>query len=196
MFVISGPSGVGKGTIKKALLTVVDGLKLSVSATTRPPRSGEVHSREYFFVSKEQFKQMIEEDEFLEWANVYSNLYGTPRCFVYENLKRGQDILLEIDIQGAMQVKKKIPEGVFIFISPPNLKELAERLCSRGKDSMSSINMRLAACEEEMKYIEYYDYVVVNDEIHLAVDKIKSIVTAERCKVKNLIGGEQVDSSF
>ncbi|MGI6412179.1 MAG: guanylate kinase [Syntrophomonadaceae bacterium] len=196
LFVISGPSGVGKGTIKNALLSVVDSLKLSVSVTTRPPRSGEVHSREYFFVSKEQFNQMIEGDEFLEWANVYSNLYGTPRYFVYENLKRGQDILLEIDIQGAMQVKEKIPEGVFIFISPPNLEELAERLCSRGKDSMSSINMRLAACEKEMKYIEYYDYVVVNDEIHLAVDKIKSIITAERCKVKNLIGGGQVDFSF
>ncbi|MBO8158524.1 guanylate kinase [Thermosyntropha sp.] len=184
LFVISGPSGVGKGTIREALLKRMDDLKVSISATTRPPRPGEVDGKDYFFLNQEQFKKMIEEDNFLEWAKVYQNLYGTPRDFVLENLEKGQDVLLEIDIQGAMQVKNKMPEGVFIFIYPPDIATLSKRLCGRGKDSIESIKHRLAACEEELKHAKYYDYVVVNDDLDVAVKKTEAIIIAERCRIK------------
>lgn len=186
LFVISGPSGVGKGTIREALLKNMQDIEVSVSATTRPPRPGEVHGKDYFFLSRDEFKKMIEEDKFLEWANVYQNYYGTPRDFVIENLQQGKDVLLEIDIQGAMQVKSKMPEGVFIFIYPPDIKTLSERLCTRGKDSKESIERRLAACEEELRHVKYYDYVVVNDELEAAVKKTEAIIIAERCKIKNI----------
>lgn len=186
LFVISGPSGVGKGTLREALLAELSGIRLSVSVTTREPRVGEVDGRDYFFVSEEAFNELILNDKLLEWAKVYTNMYGTPQDFVLENLNKGQDILLEIDIQGALQVKKKMPDGVFIFISPPSIDELALRLCSRGKDSQESINIRLAACKDEMKYSKRYDYIVINDNIRDAVDKLRSIIVAERCKIKNL----------
>ena len=186
LFVISGPSGVGKGTLKEVLLAELAGIKLSISVTTRKPRVGEVDGRDYFFVSEETFKELILEDKLLEWAKVYTNMYGTPRDFVLENLNQGQDILLEIDIQGALQIKKKMPDGVFIFISPPSIEELGLRLYSRGKDSQESINIRLAACKDEMKYSKHYNYIVVNDNISEAVDKLKSIIVAERCKIEKL----------
>jgi guanylate kinase len=186
LFVISGPSGVGKGTLKKALLDQTKDLNLSISATTRPARPGEVHGQHYFFMDQAKFREMIEEDAFLEWAQVYSNLYGTPRGFVLNHLQQGRDVLLEIDIQGALQVKEKMPSGVFIFIYPPNLEELAFRLVSRGQDSKDSIEARLAACENELKHIDYYDYLVVNDKIDHALQKITAIIIAERCKIKNL----------
>lgn len=129
---------------------------------------------------------MIANGELLEWALVYGNLYGTPRDFVASMLSQGKDVLLEIDIQGALQVKKKMPQGVFIFISPPSVEELSKRLCARGNDSQESIQIRLAACQEEMDHIRYYDYVVINDRIEDAVDKVRSIITAERCKRNNL----------
>lgn len=186
LFVISGPSGVGKGTIREALLKRMHDIKVSVSATTRLPREGEIDGKDYFFLSHDEFKKMIDEDKFLEWANVYQNFYGTPRDFVLKNLEQGQDVLLEIDIQGALQVKNKMPEGVFIFIYPPNIEALAERLCARGKDSRESIERRLAACEEELKHVKYYDYVVVNDDLQMAVNKTEAIIIAERCKIKNI----------
>ncbi|MDD2585549.1 MAG: guanylate kinase [Syntrophomonadaceae bacterium] len=186
LFVISGPSGVGKGTLKEVLLAELAGIKLSISVTTRKPRVGEVDGRDYFFVSEETFKELILEDKLLEWAKVYTNMYGTPRDFVLENLNQGQDILLEIDIQGALQIKKKMPDGVFIFISPPSIEELGLRLYSRGKDSQESINIRLAACKDELKYSKHYNYIVVNDNISEAVDKLKSIIVAERCKIEKL----------
>lgn len=186
LFVISGPSGVGKGTIKDAVLEKIKDLKLSISVTTRVPRQGELDGREYFFASEEKFQDLLEKDQFLEWANVYSHRYGTPREYVMENLQNGQDVLIEIDIQGALQVKSKMPDGVFIFIAPPNTKELQARLYGRGKDSQESINERLAACEKEMEHMKYYDYVVINDVVKKAADKIEAIVVAERCKVKNI----------
>lgn len=186
LFVISGPSGVGKGTLRDALLSEMSDIQLSISVTTRQPRAGEIDSKDYFFVNESKFKELIAEDKLLEWASVYTNMYGTPRDFVLKNLENGQDILLEIDIQGALQVKDRMPDGVFIFINPPSIKELATRLCSRGKDSAESINLRMAACEDEMKHSKYYDYIVVNDNISDALDKLRSIITAERCKVKNL----------
>jgi len=186
LFVLSGPSGVGKGTIKDALLAEMNDICVSISATTRQARAGEVDGKDYFFVSETVFDNMIKDEKLLEWANVYTNSYGTPRDFVLSNLEKGLDVLLEIDIQGALQVKKIIPEGVFIFLSPPNIEELARRLCSRGKDSQESIDLRMAACKEEMTYIKYYNYVVVNDYVEEAVKKVRAIICAERCRLKNL----------
>ena len=186
LFVISGPSGVGKGTLKKALMDKAQGLNLSISATTRPARPGEIHGQHYFFLDQPGFREMIEQDAFLEWAQVYSNFYGTPRDFVLNHLQEGRDVLLEIDIQGALQVKEKMPSGVFVFIYPPNLEELACRLLSRGQDSRTSIEMRLAASANELKHIKYYDYLVVNDKIDHALQKLTAIIIAERCRIKYL----------
>ena len=186
LFVLSGPSGVGKGTIKEALLKTMKDICLSISATTRKPRRDEIHGKDYFFVDDTEFKDMIMNDKLLEWADVYKNRYGTPRDFVLEQLGKGFDVLLEIDIQGALQVKNKMPEAVFIFLSPPNLDELARRLCTRGQDSQESIDIRLATCEAEMAHIKYYNYVVINNRIDEAVEKVRSIIQAERCKLNNL----------
>ncbi|MEN6349018.1 MAG: guanylate kinase [Syntrophomonas sp.] len=186
MYIISGPSGVGKGTLKKALMDRISDLQLSISVTTRQPRDGEIEGKHYFFKERAAFQQMIDRDEFLEWAQVYSHMYGTPRDFVLANINRGQDVLLEIDIQGALQVKQKMPSGVFIFISPPNPEELANRLALRGQDSCESMEIRLAASEDELKQIENYDYLIINDDLEEALNKIQSIIIAERCKIKNM----------
>lgn len=187
LFVISGPSGVGKGTIREALVAKMQDINISISATTRPARAGELDGEHYFFISKEKFQELIKQEEFLEWANVYSNMYGTPRRFVQQKLDEGLDVLLEIDIQGALQVKERMPDGVFIFLAPPNIKELAYRLIARGTDSKSSIEERLEACKQEMSYINEYNYVVVNDDIIEAVRKTEAIIIAERCRVKNIV---------
>jgi guanylate kinase len=197
LFVISGPSGVGKGTIREAALRKINGVQLSISATTRKPRTGEVDGRDYFFLDASSFKQLIDRDLLLEWAQVYNNFYGTPRQFVDQNINQGKDVLLEIDIQGALQVKKKMPEGIFIFIAPPSLEELACRLITRGKDTAESIEVRLAACKWEMEQIKHYDYRVLNQDLDTAVDTVSSIIIAERCKIKNLnMGCDMIDSSF
>lgn len=184
LFIISGPSGVGKGTVKDAVLKRLTDVRVSISATTRQPRMGEVDGQDYFFVSTEQFCAMQERGEFLECAQVYTNMYGTPERYVKENLEKGFDVLLEIDIQGAMQVKEKMPQGVFIFIEPPSIEELAQRICKRGKDSEDSIARRIAACQEEMEHSNYYDYLVMNDDLQEAVDKVYAIIVAERCKIR------------
>lgn len=186
LFVISGPSGVGKGTLREALLKKMPNLKDSISATTRPPRIGEVDGRDYFFLSRDKFQQLIDQDEFLEWATVYSNMYGTPEKFVQNNLNNGIDVLLEIDIQGALQVKAKKPDGIFIFIAPPNIEELNNRLVARGKDSPDSIEERLKACRQEMEHMKEYDYLVINDNIDEAVKVTEAIIIAERSRVKNI----------
>lgn len=183
LFIISGPSGVGKGTIMNALLPSMKGIEMSISATTRPARSGEVNGREYYFVSDEEFDRLVAEERLLEWARVYSNRYGTPRDFVLDTLGKGLDVILEIDIQGALKVKEKMPEGVFIFISPPRIEDLVERLHYRAKDSAISIQTRFEACRSEMNYMKYYDYVVINDIIKDAVDRVRSIIIAERCRI-------------
>lgn len=190
LFVISGPSGVGKGTIKEAVLPEVGALLESISATTRQPRGNEVNGREYFFLTPGEFNNWIQQDKFIEWANVYSNMYGTPREFVLKNLEQGNDVLLEIDIQGALQVKATMPEGVFIFIAPPSIEDLVNRLCNRDQDSLESIAARLAASEVEMTFMPQYDYVVVNDNLGDAVARTKAIIMAERCKISNMkMGG-------
>ncbi|MBP8819286.1 MAG: guanylate kinase [Syntrophomonadaceae bacterium] len=197
LFIISGPSGVGKGTIKDVVLRKITDIKLSISATTRSPRSGETSGTDYFFVNEDTFQQLINNDELLEWANVYGNMYGTPRQFVEESMTRGQDVMLEIDIQGALQIKQRKPDGVFIFICPPSIEELSLRLATRATDTPESITLRLAACKWEMAQVKHYDYVVLNRELQTAVDTVCAIITAERCKVKNInLERDMIDSTF
>lgn len=187
LIVISGPSGTGKGTICQELLRQQPQLEYSISATTRLPRPGEVHGVNYFFVSRQEFFRMVQAQEMLEWAEVYGNYYGTPRFFVESQIKKGRDIILEIDTQGAKQVKEKFPQGVFIFIVPPSMAELNRRIVKRGTDSAAVISRRLASARGELACAANYDYIVVNEDLHTAVATIKAIITAEKCRaVRNL----------
>lgn len=182
LMVVSGPSGTGKSTVCGNLLKKNPRLYLSISATTREPRRGERNGKDYYFVSKEEFEKMRENDLLLEWAEVYGNFYGTPRQPVQRELGAGRDVLLEIDIQGALKVKKKVPEAVLVFIAPPSLNELKSRLISRKADPSSVIEKRFQCVKEELKFIPSYDYVVVNDKLERAVHKICSILEAEKCR--------------
>ncbi len=184
LVVVSGPAGVGKGTICRALFQQWSGLEYSVSVTTRSARPGETEGKEYYFRSREEFTQMIENNEFLEWAEFCGNLYGTPRFHVENVLIKSKSILLEIDIQGAKQVKQQFPDGVFIFIVPPSLDALSKRLHGRGTETEEVIQRRLAKAVQELDNILDYDYVVENDKVNVAVEKLKSIIIAENCKVR------------
>jgi len=184
LIVISGPSAVGKGTIIKELFKQNFALTYSISATSRLPREGEVDGVNYFFLNEKQFLDMVEKDEFLEWAKVYSNYYGTPKSFVEKMLEEGKDVVLEIDIQGSLQVKRKFPQGTYIFVLPPSLEELEARIRKRGTEEEGQICERLGLAEKELGYLAYYDYGVVNDELTKAVEKIKAIITAEKCRVR------------
>lgn len=182
LIVLSGPSGVGKGTVCSALRETSPHLTYSVSATTRTPREGEVEGANYFFKTKEQFHTMIEQDELLEWAEYVGNYYGTPASFVRQTLDEGKDIILEIEVQGALKVKEKFPEGVFIFLTPPSLTELRSRIENRGTESAELIHNRMSEAVKEINMMEYYDYAVVNDQIDAACTRIQAIITAEHCK--------------
>lgn len=182
LIVISGPSGAGKGTLCKMLREAMPELEYSVSVTTRAPRIGEVEGVNYYYVDKATFERMIENDELLEWAKVYDNYYGTPKKKVLEHIKQGKDIILEIDIQGAMNIKKQYPQGVFIFIVPPSIKELEERITKRGTDSAETIRKRLSCASEELSYVSEYDYVIVNDTLENAIEKLKAVIIAEKCR--------------
>lgn len=184
---MSGPSGVGKGTVCSALRSKATNLVYSVSATTRAPRQGEVDGVNYFFKSKEEFQSMIEEGELLEWAEYVGNCYGTPRSFVRQTIDQGKDIILEIEVQGAMKVREKFPEGIFIFLMPPSLNELENRIVLRGTESADIIRDRMNIAVEEIKLMEQYDYAVVNDHIESACSRIQSIITAEHCKKERVI---------
>lgn len=166
------------------LLRQIPDLKYSVSMTTRASRPGEVDGIHYFFRKKEEFEAMIKEDELLEWAQFCDNYYGTPRFAVEQAIQAGQDVILEIEIQGALQIKKRFPQGVFTFIVPPSMDALSERIHKRGTESEEVIQKRLATAIQELEYVSEYDYVVVNDEVPAAVDKLKSILVAEKCRVK------------
>lgn len=184
LLVVSGPAGVGKGTLDKALLERHQDMKLSVSATTRAPRPGEIDGVHYFFKTEEEFKAMIERNEFLEYMHVFqTNYYGTPRSFVEEQLSRGIDVILEIDVQGAMKVKKAFPNAVMIFIAPPSMAELKSRLIGRNTETLEQIEKRFATAEKEIAMLPEYEYVVTNDVVEMAVDRMEAIITAEKCKV-------------
>ncbi|SET36811.1 guanylate kinase [Paenibacillus sp. NFR01] len=184
LIVLSGPSGVGKGTVCSALRPRIPQLVYSVSATTRSPREGEADGVNYFFKSREQFAEMIEADQLLEYAEYVGNYYGTPRDFVDKTLAEGKDIILEIEVQGALKVKEKFPEGIFVFLLPPSMDELKDRIVGRGTEHPDVISHRMSVAEDEISLIRHYDYAVVNDEIDLACKRIESIIIAEHCKVR------------
>lgn len=186
LVVLSGPSGAGKGTICKSFLEKNKNVKVSISCTTRNPRKGEVHGINYFFTEKDDFLEMVERDEFLEHANVYGNYYGTPRSFVEKTLEEGYDIILEIDIQGALAVKEKFDDGVFIFIMPPSLNELKSRIIGRGSETEETLKRRFGSAAGEIKLFEEYNYAVINDDVESAVKKVESIITAEKCRIDRI----------
>lgn len=186
LVVISGPSGAGKGTICKALVERNKTVKLSVSCTTRKPRSNEKDGINYYFLAEEKFKDMVKNDEFLEYANVYGNFYGTPRYRIEELLNKGIDVILEIDIQGALKVNEKFSEGVFIFILPPSMNELKARIKKRGSETEESLIRRFNSAFKEINYVSRYKYVVTNDKVEDAVKKVESIITAEKCRVDRI----------
>nr|WP_294574134.1 guanylate kinase [uncultured Romboutsia sp.] len=183
LLVVSGPSGAGKGTICKALLNKNDQIKLSVSATTRKPRNGEVHGVNYFFIEKEEFTKMVENGEFLEHAQIYDNFYGTPKAAIIECLEKGQDVILEIEMQGARQIKEVYPEGVFIFVLPPSLEELKSRIVGRGTETQEEIEKRFSCAFEEINQIVNYDYFIVNEDIEKSVNDVEAIILSEKNKV-------------
>ncbi|SPU22104.1 guanylate kinase [Niallia circulans] len=187
LIVLSGPAGVGKGTVCGALRKQNTAIEYSVSATTRKPREGEKHGVNYFFKTREQFEQMIEDGKLLEWAEYVGNYYGTPIDYVQETINAGKDIILEIEVQGAQKVRNVFPEGVFIFLAPPSLKELRDRIVGRGTETEDIINERMTVAKEEIDLMTMYDYVVENDKVEWAVERIKAIVTAEHCKRERLI---------
>lgn len=182
LVVVSGPSGCGKGTVLGRLLKEDPNVFYSVSATTRAPRPGEVDGVHYFFLSKEQFEEKIKTGGMLEYANYVGNYYGTPSQAVEDQRSLGHDVILEIEIQGAMQVKAKCPDAVMVFVSPPSMEELKRRLIDRKTESEEVVNNRLKTAEKEMKAISKYDYVVVNDEVENAVSSLKAILQAEKCR--------------
>ena len=187
LFVISGPSGVGKSTVVKKVMDVVSNLHFSVSATTRPQRPGEVDGKNYFFVSKEEFCSMIEREELLEYAEYVGNYYGTPEAPIDAALREGQDILLDIEVQGALNVKRRRPDAVLIFMMAPSFTELEKRLSGRGDTAPDIVANRLAHAKWEFSHAHEYDYLVVNGEVDTAVSEIVSIITAEKCKMKSRI---------
>ena len=182
LIILSGFSGVGKGTVVKRLLSDYDNYALSISATTRKPREGEEEGISYFFKSKEKFEKMIEEDAFIEYARYVENYYGTPKAYVQEQLDAGKDVILEIEIQGAAKVREKMPEAVSLFLVPPSFEELSRRLHGRGTDSEEKIQQRLETARQEAKEIVNYDYIVVNDTVDRAVGEILAILIAEGCR--------------
>ncbi|WP_175428386.1 guanylate kinase [Bacillus solimangrovi] len=179
LYVLSGPSGVGKGTVRKALFERDTHLQYSISMTSRSPREGEIDGGDYFFKKREDFEQLIKDNKLLEWAEYVGNYYGTPIDYVEQTLDEGQDVFLEIEVQGAMQVKKVFPEAVFIFLIPPSLEELKNRILGRGTETEDLVNNRLSAAKVEIEMMNAYDYVVVNEKVEHAVERVEAIVHAE-----------------
>lgn len=188
LVVISGPSGVGKGTVRRALFNMPNhDLVYSVSMTTRPVREGEIEGVDYYFVDKETFLKRIQENKFLEWAEFVGHYYGTPRDKVEEQLDLGKEVVLEIEVEGALQVRKQMKEAVFIFLVPPGKLALYDRLKNRGTESMDMINKRMRKAEGEFLLAYKYDYIVVNDEVNNAADRIMAIIRAEHARTERTI---------
>ncbi len=190
LFVISAPSGAGKSTLCKILMDRLPGLAFSVSHTTRPPRKGEIDGRDYFFVSEEEFERLAARDIFLEWARVHGHFYGTSREHVMELLARGIDVILDIDVQGAAQVKEKFPGAVTVFVLPPSWKVLEERLLARGSEDREAVRTRLANAVGEIEEVTGYDYTVINDQLREAASDLESIVTATRCRTSRVLASK------
>lgn len=186
LIVLSGPSGIGKGTVISSLRKQKRNIELSISMTTRQPRSGERDGVEYFFTSRENFLKMAENSEFLEYTEYCGNFYGTPQKALFNMLSKGDDVILEIEVDGGKQVKEKFPQAVSIFIAPPSLEILKSRLVGRGLDSNSTIEKRLKQAEEELKFISSYDYLVENDNLEECVEKVAKIIEVEHMKTKRL----------
>lgn len=182
LILISGPSGCGKGTVCSRLIEKFPAMRLSVSATTRSPRPGEVHGLSYYFMARENFEKLASEGGFLEWASIYGNLYGTPAGPVREMMARGEDVILEIDVQGGLQVKERFPDTILIFLLTPSRSALLERLTGRATDSPQEIEKRLIWVDTELGFIPRYDYVVINDQLDDTVGRIKCIVESERSR--------------
>ena len=176
LLIVSGLSGAGKGTICKRIMEKYPDYELSISATTRDPRPGEVDGREYFFITKEEFEERIRNDQLLEYAKYVDNYYGTPKDWVLAQLEQGKNVILEIELQGAFQVRDKIPEAVLIFIMPPDMEELERRLRGRGSETEEQIKKRLLRAMEEIEYVDQYDYVIVNEEVEKSVEMLHTIV--------------------
>ncbi|MFH0924727.1 MAG: guanylate kinase [bacterium] len=186
LFVISAPSGAGKTTICRRGLEIIPDLQFSVSYTTREKRFGEIEASDYFFISKEVFKRMINKNQFFEWAEVYSNYYGTSKELVKNAIGRGEDVLLDIDIQGVGQLKKENIRAIYIFIMPPSTEVLEKRLRGRHSESEEMIDIRLKSAYIEIQAYQEYDYLIINNNLDKSVDYLKAIITAERCKLTNL----------
>lgn len=195
LIVLSGPSGVGKGTVRAAIFSKGEQkFVYSISATTRQPRTGETDGVDYFFKTREEFEQMIQNKQLLEYAEYVGNYYGTPLEYVENTLEQGKDVFLEIDVQGAIQVRELMPEGVFIFLTPPDLNELESRIVNRGTDSDEVIAKRMKTAREELELMKYYDYSVVNDTVDNAVQKIEAIIQTEHLRiVRNLDTIEELE---
>ena len=189
LIVLSEPSGVGKGTVRKAIFESDDNdFQYSVSMTTRNKREGEIEGVDYYFRTREEFEALIEAGEMLEYAEYVGNYYGTPLSYVQKTLDQGKDVFLEIEVQGAKQVKEKVPDGVFIFLTPPDLAELRSRITGRGTDSAEVIDERMRVAREEIEMMALYDYAVVNDEVSKAVQRIREIISSEHFRVDRVIG--------
>ena len=186
LYVFTGPSGTGKGTILSQVLKQDKRLFLSVSATTRAPREGETHGKHYYFLDKQTFEDKINKGEFLEYAQYVGNYYGTLEQPVNEQLKSGNDVVLEIEVQGAMQIHEKRPDAVMIFVAPPSIEELERRLIGRGTENAEKIAARMKTAEEELKQSDKFDYIIVNDDLDCAIADLLAILRAERCRNSKL----------
>ncbi|GAB6887625.1 guanylate kinase [Desulfothermus okinawensis JCM 13304] len=182
--IISGPSGAGKGTLTKMLMEEFPDIQFSISYTTRKPRPGEIDGKDYVFVSKEEFEKLIKEDMFAEWANVHGNYYGTPKREIEEKLNRGFDVVFDIDVQGARNLRQNLTEGVFVFILPPSIEELKQRLKKRGGDDPDTIDTRIRNAKKEMETSQEFDYAVLNDDLSRAYEMIRCIYLSSKCKVR------------
>ncbi|KRM79690.1 gmk protein [Lapidilactobacillus dextrinicus DSM 20335] len=192
LIVLSGPSGVGKGTVRQAMVNKYgQQFKYSISMTTRKPRPGEVDGVDYYFVSKAEFEEEIANGGMLEYAQYVDNYYGTPLKYVNQTLESGQDVLLEIEVNGAMQVRSKVSDGVFIFLAPPDLHELQDRIVKRGTDDTATIKKRMLQARQEINLMTNYDYVVVNDQVDSAVNRIEQIIASEHLRVARVLSTYQ-----